>query len=219
MNGVKELLRPLDRIQPPELWGRVLELEPSDEPSRAARSFGSRVAAAAVALVVFAGGFALALDAFQRDAREKTPGGAVTTPGGAGTLNASPDEPLIATFDAPDDGSMPVLTLEFDGERRSYFAQSGQWPGVEGFPLPLLSFPAELPGGTELRVESDVSAVTGKLIVLDRQNRQTDEEIRLDLASGSASLPDRQGTYGLSLDGEWERGTAGFYVVIQVGQA
>jgi hypothetical protein len=124
---------------------------------------------------------------------------------------------LVATLNAPDDGSMPGLTFEYEGKRQNYFAQGGHWPGVNGFNQPLFSFLPALAPGTSIVIEGDASDITGKLEALDQDLRPTGDEVPLDLAAGSGTLPDTSGFYGLTLEGTWSRGSAAFYVVIQIG--
>lgn len=124
---------------------------------------------------------------------------------------------LVAALRAPEDGSMPGLTLSYGPRKREYYAQGGAWPGVNGFTLPLFSFPDPLIPGDPLRIEGDASSVEGELVVV-QDGSLSDETIRLDLTEGVADLPTEAGFYELRLTGTWSRGTAAYFVRIQIGE-
>jgi len=129
----------------------------------------------------------------------------------------SPRE-LFATLDAPDDGTMPSLTLVYGDREQDFFAQGGEWPGVDAFPMPLFSFQDPLATGAVLRIEGDADAVDGELGIVRDDGSLTDDTLPLDLSAGSATLPTEPGYYELDLTGTWPRGTAAFFVRIQIGQ-
>ena len=129
-----------------------------------------------------------------------------------------PSGAVIATLDAPDDGSMPELTLTYGARSDDFFAQGGQWPGVNGFILPLLSFRWSITPGAPLRIEGDASSVEGRLVVSHEDGSLTDRSIPLDLVDGVAELPTEIGDYELQLTGTWPRGTAAYFVRIQIGE-
>jgi heat shock protein HslJ len=124
---------------------------------------------------------------------------------------------LLATLRAPPDGSMPDLTLSYGGVSEGFFAQGGEWPGVNGFDEPLLHFTPVLPGLTELRIDGDADDVQASLEGVDEQDRLTGEKTPLDLSGGSASLPSG-GSYQLEIWGSWDAGTAGYFVRIRIGE-
>jgi hypothetical protein len=65
MRSDKERLRPLDRIDPPDVWHRATRLDPlGDVPEGPQPSWQRRVAAGTVAFAVFAGALALVFGAF-----------------------------------------------------------------------------------------------------------------------------------------------------------
>lgn len=65
MRDAKQRLRPLDRIDAPDVWHRAEQLEPiGDVPPGPKPSWQGRAAAGAVALAVFAGAITLVLGAF-----------------------------------------------------------------------------------------------------------------------------------------------------------
>jgi hypothetical protein len=134
----------------------------------------------------------------------------------ASTTSASPPT-LTATIDAPDDGSIPGLALSYGDASSKVGAQGGRWPGVDAFPMPLYIFDGSVAPGAVVSIAGNATDVTGHLEVLDQDLRQTGETISLDLGSGSADLPTTAGSYGLSLTGSWPRGTASFYVVVDIG--
>jgi PASTA domain len=124
---------------------------------------------------------------------------------------------LTAVLDAPSDGSMPELAITYRGSTQRFFAQDGRWPGVDGFTGPLQLFDVSIDPGTTISIESDADHVDGSLFVADRELRATGGSIPLDLASGSATLPDAPGYYRLTVVGTWPRGSAGFSIGITIG--
>jgi hypothetical protein len=135
-------------------------------------------------------------------------------------IDASAPDPsiLVATMSAPADGSMPGLVLAYDGRSQDYFAQGGAWPGVDGFDQPLLGFVPSIEPGSVIRVGGDARDVNGVLRVVGDDGSLTDEEISLDLSSGTARLPGEPGTFELVLKGTWDRGVAVFSVRIDIGE-
>jgi hypothetical protein len=125
---------------------------------------------------------------------------------------------LVATLDAPDDGSMPQLGLAFSEVAMTYPAQGGEWPGVDGFDEPLHSFPALLPAGTELSVVGDATVVEASTQLVGEHGDLTGDPVTLDVSAGSATLPPNTGAYELRIEGTWDAGTATFFVRIEVGE-
>ena len=130
-------------------------------------------------------------------------------------VTAPPDDVLVATLDAPDDGSMPDLTLAYGGASRDYIAQVGEWPGVDGFREPLLGFPAPIAPGTPLRVVGDADTVGAWVRVVDETSGEVGARTALDLAAGS--LPTMEGVYQLEFEGTWSLGSAGYFVRVSIG--
>jgi hypothetical protein len=195
-------LRYFDEIEATPLWRSIQGRTPGPEippPVRPAR----RVMVAVTALALFAVAALFAWSAFG-------PGDAAVPVG------SSAATPLVGTLDAPADGTIPGLTLEYGGERHDYFAQGGHWPGVNGFNQPFLAFPDPLATGTSLEVRGDASQVVGNLEVLDQNYHDTGTGLSLDLLGGSATLPETPGFYQLNLTGTWPQGTASFYVGIHI---
>jgi hypothetical protein len=192
---------------------RPMELDEAPRSRELGAPTRSRVLAAAAAFAVFVpvvvfGWFAV------RDGERPVVPAEPSDPAPVAT-----GEGLEASMVALPDGSMPELTLTFEGVSWSYFAQSGEWPDVNAFPLPLHYFEPVVPPGTDLQVTGDARTVEGELEVLDDEQRATGDTIPLDLEGGSAALPEEPGAYGLSLTGTWELGTAGFYVVVTIEDA
>ncbi|TMK36795.1 MAG: PASTA domain-containing protein [Actinobacteria bacterium] len=177
---------------------------------------GQRVAAGVVAFVVFGAAAALAAGALRSPA---------TTPEGSpdATANAVQSTPpsggpiLTATLEAPRDGSMPELVLTYGGRTDSFLATDGEWPGVQGFPLPIQIFEGSLDPGATISVESDAQSIEARLLVADQNQRMTGDPIPIDLSSGTATLPNDAGSFRLNLIGTWARGSAGFSVGITIG--
>jgi len=145
---------------------------------------GQRVAAGVVAFVVFGAAAALAAGALRSPA---------TTPEGSpdATANAVQSTPpsggpiLTATLEAPRDGSMPELVLTYGGRTDSFLATDGEWPGVQGFPLPIQIFEGSLDPGATISVESDAQSIEARLLVADQNQRMTGDPIPIDLSSGT----------------------------------
>jgi hypothetical protein len=143
---------------------------------------------------------------------------APATPTPSPDIGPLPPDALVAALRAPEDGSMPGLTLAYGPREREYIAQGGEWPGVNAFPLPLFSFPDPLIPGAPLRIEGDAGSVEGELVVVRDEGSLSGETIRLDLTEGVAFLPTGAGFYELRLTGTWARGTAAYFVRIQIGE-
>ena len=204
---------------PPRMHARIDE-GPRGEGVPPMPGRGQRIAAAVVGLAVFAGAAAFALGAFGDggtlgDGTGIVPSSTATSPRETPALTGE----LVATLDAPDDGSLPMITLAYGEEEQVFTGCGGRWNGERiGCRAVLLFFGPPLESGSPLVVRGDADAVDGELAVLDQDLRHTDETIRLDLSDGSAFLPDERGSYGLSLNGAWPSGTAGLYIVITVGE-
>ena len=123
---------------------------------------------------------------------------------------------LVATLDAPEDGSIPGLALTYGGERQEISAQSADWPGVNGFDDLLFSLNKPVPVGTMLSIRGDALSVDGEFVVLDEQGRPTGIGLPLRRSQGGWALPPEPGSYGMRLTGTWSRGTAGFNVILHV---
>jgi hypothetical protein len=124
---------------------------------------------------------------------------------------------LLATLDAPTDGSMPHLTLTCGGISATIDAQDGRWPGTNLARLPLFSFNPRIDPGATVLLDSDAKNVEGSLWIANQDQSLTGESIALDLSSGSATLPDGPGLYRLTVAGTWPEGEAGFSVGITIG--
>jgi hypothetical protein len=124
---------------------------------------------------------------------------------------------VVATLDAPADGSMPALSLTYGDHTASFDAQDGRWPGVALSPIPLQVFDPRIEPGARIAVTGNAQSVEGTLWIADGDQNLTGQSIPLDLSAGSASLPDRPGFYRLTLAGSWPRGEAGFSVAITIG--
>jgi hypothetical protein len=124
---------------------------------------------------------------------------------------------LVATLNAPDDGSMPRLTLSFGGDPMTFAAQDGRWPGVSLSPIPPQRFDPAIDPRTTISIDGDADRVEGTLFIADADQRETGESIPLDLTSGSATLPHDAGYFRLVLVGTWPDGEAGFNVGITIG--
>jgi PASTA domain len=169
-----------------------------------------------VAFVVFGAAAALAAGALRSpattpgDSPDAAPNAVQPTPSSGGAI-------LTATLEAPRDGSMPELVLRYAGRTDSFHATDGEWPGVQGFPLPIQIFKGSVDPSATISVESDAESVEGRLFVADQDQRLTGESIPIDLSSGRATLPDDGGYFRLNLIGTWARGSAGFSVGITIG--
>jgi hypothetical protein len=171
---------------------------------------GQRIAAGIVAFVMFGAVAALTVAAFRGGP------GAVPTP--ASSRAPSAESQLVATLNAPADGSMPDLVLSYDGRTESFFAADGKWPGVEGFPQPIQIFTVSIDPGAMIAVDSDADRLEGRLFVADRDQRLTGGSFPLNVSSGTGALPDDAGYFRLTLVGTWARGSAGFSVGMMIGR-
>jgi hypothetical protein len=126
-----------------------------------------------------------------------------------GTPAVSPD--LIATLDAPADGTAPTLVLRYGDHERSFFMQGGAWPGVDAFDLPIQWFDEPVAAGSVLRIDGDANRVMAE-IGAEGASDPSD----LDVASGSVVLPTDPGSYQLTFKGVWDAGVAAFPVWIHV---
>ena len=111
-----------------------------------------------------------------------------------------------------------ILTLAYLDEDHRYVAQGGEWPGVNGFIMPLFSFPGELAPGLPIRIEGDAAEVQMWVESVGPAGQVTGERRRIDIVDGLGTLPD-DGSYQLGILGMWPRGTAEFFVHIQIGPA
>jgi len=90
----------------------------------------------------------------------------------------APADELVATLEAPVDGSLPTITLAYRGEEQVFTTCGGRWNGeLLGCLAVLLSFGSSLEPGSTLVVRSDTDAVEAGLTVLDQDLRSTDETI------------------------------------------
>jgi PASTA domain len=121
---------------------------------------------------------------------------------------------LIATLDAPADGTAPSLVLSYGEHERSFFMQGGSWPGVDGFLVPIQAFDEPIAAGTVLGIEGNSSRVMAE-IDADGTTSPSD----LDLASGSVALPTEPGSYQLTFKGVWDAGVAVFPIAIHIVDA
>lgn len=156
---------------------------------------------------------------------------AVTWEGRGGTIRfhfaleitaAAPSPPadagvLLATLDAPADGSPPGMTLTYEGRQQEYFG-GGRWLGEDVLIRSILmSFEPHLPPGTAFRVAGDASEVHATTTAAYPDGRWEADASVIDLASGQARLPADPGTYRLEVTGRWPQGRIGFSVVVTVG--
>lgn len=111
MRDAKQRLRPLDRIEPPDVWHRASGLEPVGElPELPQATWQRRVAAGTVAFAVFAGAIALVLGAFGSDAPTRR--GVAGTPGEDSTPSVSvPLAPIEVTTPARGDTVTSPVTI------------------------------------------------------------------------------------------------------------
>lgn len=202
---VKEL-REFDRVEATPLWAAIETRGPGPEVPPPPNHF-RRAVVTVSALALFVVAAAFAWSAFHPSGEPATVGSGDSTP-------------LVATLDAPDNGAIPGLTLAYGDTSRAYFAEGGHWPGVNGFDLPGFGFGTPLPSGTSLTLEGDASHVEGDVSKFQDVHSTADTEpIRLDFSGGSATLPTDPGRYQLHLTGTWPKGTAEFFVVIEIAPA
>ena len=212
---MRRAMSELDQLDAPDIRDRVNhrtrfseipdpgpELSPQVTPAR-------RASVIVVALAIFAVAIVFTWSAFRPN------GGSTLTPGTAASTTGSAS-PLVATLNAPEDGSIPSLTLAYGDEQHDFIAEDGHWPGVSGFDQPGLVFPSALPPGTLVQIEGNASSVTGQVEVLDRNHGSTGDVLPLDLQAGSATIPVYAASYRLHLTGTWPQGTAEFFVMIDV---
>jgi hypothetical protein len=126
-----------------------------------------------------------------------------------GVPAVSPD--LIATLDAPADGTAPSVVLRYRDHERSFFMQGGAWPGVDGFLLPIQTFDEPVTAGSVLRIEGDADRV-----MVEIEAAGASDPSDLDVASGSVSLPTDPGSYRLTFKGVWDAGVAVFPISIHI---
>jgi hypothetical protein len=120
---------------------------------------------------------------------------------------------LVATLNAPLDGSTPGLSLSYGDFHKDFFAQGGSWPGLGAYDDIGQVFPAPLPSGAELRVDGDAQNVMAEI----RSELSLGPSISdLDLRNRVAALPDRPGRYLLTIKASWQQGTVVFPVTITI---
>jgi hypothetical protein len=175
---------------------------------------GQRIAAGIVAFAVFGGAAALAVGVFRSPTSTMPASPALSSSAPAPTSNAAN---LVASLEAPADGSMPRLSLTYDDHIARFDARDGRWPGVTLSPSPLRAFDPPIDPGTNLVVNGDTQTVGGTLWISDADQNLTGQSIPLEVSSGSATLPEEPGFYRLTLAGTWPQGEAGFSIGIRIG--
>jgi hypothetical protein len=121
MRDAKQRLRPLDRIDPPDVWHRATQLDPVGEvPPAPQPSLQSRVAAGVVAFAVFAGAVALGVGLFG----SSTPPAPLVGPSGG-----SASIPAVGITVASADGN-PTATLVHADEEKEGLGSSYCWEGT-----------------------------------------------------------------------------------------
>ncbi|MEX0984854.1 MAG: PASTA domain-containing protein [Actinomycetota bacterium] len=138
--------------------------------------------------------------------------------GGPETSEPPPSaDELLATLDAPDDGSLPTFSLSYGDHEKGFRACGGRWNGDQTFCASIdVSFDAPVEPGTLLRIAGDADEVTGETTLMWPEGGLAPPDA-LDLTSGTALLPTEPGTYLLSLTGHWLLGRAGISVDITIG--
>jgi hypothetical protein len=126
------------------------------------------------------------------------------------TAPAIPDV-LIATLEAPSDGSVPGLTLTYGDTSKDFFAQGGAWPGFEGYDGPRQVFPVAVAPGTSLRIEGNAHNW-----VVDIKLGGAADSRDFGPNDGLAMPLEEPGDYLVTFKGVWAEGTVAFPVEVMV---
>ena len=206
MRDEKQRLRPLDRIDPPDVWHRATRLDPvGDVPEGPQPSWQRRVAAGTVAFAVFAGALALVFGAFDDDpplVAEPGPGGSAII-----TLEANGDAPIarLELGETTTDGVGSSFCWEEDGG--STCADVAQ-PEIRVEDL------VDVAPGKPFRIAGDADSV--RISVLAFPLDTFEELERIDIVDDAGTLPREAGRYVLSVNGSWPQGGRTFYFGIDV---
>jgi len=208
MRDAKQRLRPLDHVDPPEVWHRATSMQPlGDVPDPIDQpSVPRRVAAGVVAFAVFAGAVALALGAFDR-AEPSTAIGATPAPAAVEvTLEAGDTEPSA---------HLAFGDRTIEGAGSSFCWDQGNASMCADVALPPI--PGEvlrIDPSQPLTVGGDAETVTVDLLAYPMEAIELLDHIAL--REGAATLPSEAGTYILGFNASWPQGERTFYFAIEV---
>ena len=210
MRDAKQRLRPLDRIDPPDVWHRATRLDPAgDVPEGPQPSWQRRVAAGTVAFAVFAGALALVFGGFGDRGQPSPP------------LIAEPglDGAAIITLEANDEAPTARLDLgetTTDGVGSSFCWDQGTASMCADVVEPEIRVEdlVEIDPALPFRIAGDADSVKVKVLAfpLDRYERVA----TIALVDDAGTLPREAGRFILEVSGSWPQGDRTFYFGIDV---